>query len=69
MTMGWLGNNSPANFKNENGDGEKEEDKKIALGAEGQSEDLVLKVNQVGEANEISENQFISYKPESGMQL
>ncbi len=27
---------------------------------------MVLKVNQVGEANEISENQFISYKPERG---
>lgn len=71
-----LGNNEPDRESNSNSvnnqqeangnkDG-KEKDTKIALGAEGQSEDLILKVNQVGEANQISENKFISYKPDSG---
>ncbi len=38
----------------------------VALGSEGQSEDLVLKVNEVGDTDEIIENDFLSYKPDSG---
>lgn len=72
-----VGNDSPDKASNSNsfsdqegvnaGNSETEgKDTLIAFGSEGQSEDLVLVVNQVGEANEISENQFISYKPDSG---
>lgn len=38
----------------------------IAFGTEGQSKDLLLKVNEVGDKNEIKENQFLSYTPDSG---
>lgn len=38
----------------------------IAFGAEGQSDDLVLKINDIGSTEEIKENQFLSYKPDSG---
>jgi hypothetical protein len=38
----------------------------VALGSEGQSENLALKVNEVGDTDEIKENDFLSYKPDSG---
>lgn len=38
----------------------------VAFGSEGQSDDLVLKINDVGATEEIKENQFLSYKPDSG---
>jgi hypothetical protein len=41
-------------------------DKLIALGSDGQSDDLLLKVNEVGDTKEITENDFLSYKPDSG---
>ncbi len=41
-------------------------DKAIAFGSEGQSEDLALKINEVGDTKEITENEFLSYKAESG---
>lgn len=38
----------------------------VAFGSEGQSEDLSLKVNKVGDKKEITEGSIISYKPDSG---
>ena len=40
--------------------------KAIEFGSEASSNDLVLKVNEVGDSKEIKESQFISYKPDSG---
>lgn len=41
-------------------------DQPVALGAEGESEDLLLKVNESGESQEIVENEYFSYTPDSG---
>lgn len=38
----------------------------VAFGSDGQSEDLSLKVNKVGDKKEITEGSIISYKPDSG---
>lgn len=38
----------------------------VSLGSEGQSDDLLLKVNNIGEKEEIIEGNVISYKPDSG---
>ena len=47
-------------------DSSEAKDDLIALGSEGQSDDLILKVNEVGDTDEIKENDFLSYKPDSG---
>lgn len=59
-------NGEPQQTTNTTNDSTDKSDKPVSLGSEGQSGDLVLKVNEVGEATEISENQFLSYKPDSG---
>lgn len=48
------------------GDSTATTNKIIALGSEGKSDDLVLKVNKVGDTKEITENNFLSFKPDSG---
>ncbi|MBE5993804.1 MAG: DUF4352 domain-containing protein [Paenibacillaceae bacterium] len=71
--LGALGNNKDAaNSKPKTENVSSEETTKdsskelIAFGSEGQSDDLVLKINDIGATEEIKENQFLSYKPDSG---
>jgi hypothetical protein len=54
------------NGNSSNNDSADSGNKAVALGSEGQSDDLTLKVNEVGEKTEITENTFLSYKPDSG---
>lgn len=75
VLIGALGNNKDTTqTSNNNGTNTQQnadssadsENKAIALGSEGKSDDLILKVNVVGEKKEITEGDFISYKPDSG---
>lgn len=64
-------NSKPASSDAQNKSGQtadkaSKEDKAIALGSEGQSDNLSLKVNKIAAKKEIKEGDFISYKPDSG---
>jgi len=59
------GSNSAETVDKADVDGDSSNDL-ISLGSEGLSDDLVLKINEIGESSEITENDFLSYKPDSG---
>jgi len=62
---------SPTNNKDDNKHSSdiasKEDKKSIKFGKEGKSEDLSLKINKAKTVKKIAENEFIEYKPDSGV--